>query len=133
MPRKSTAAITTLKAIDVRQNRLQPRDEMPPALKDLFREIVFSVKAEHFREGDQYLIEQYAQAIILARQAYGELELAGPASSDGRVWTIALEKSHRASVALAARLRLCPQSRLSSRAAGREKPPIRGKPIWQDY
>ena len=92
-----------------------------------------AVKPEHFRAGDEHLIEQFAQAILLARQAYGELELAGVTSSDGKAWTIALEKAHRASVALAARLRLCPQSRASARTAGNAKPPPRGKPLWENY
>ncbi len=98
-----------------------------------------SVPEGHFREVDAHLVEQYAQAIALARRASNEqyaqaIALARRASSElaarepvieGRAspWVVVLEKAHRSSVALAARLRLAPQSRADSRSAGRNKGP----------
>ena len=77
--------------------------------------------AEHFRDTDAHLIEQYAQAIALARRAWSGLDARGPVI-EGRAspWLVVLEKAHRSSVALAARLRLAPQSRADSRSAGRK-------------
>ena len=68
--------------------------------------------ADHFQPGDGALIEQYAQAILLSRQAYARLEAEGPVI-DGRPspWVTVLEKAHRSTVALSARLRLAPQAR----------------------
>jgi hypothetical protein len=130
--RKSVAAITTLPAVNVAQSRLQPPDHMPVEVKDVFSELVFSVPPEHFRPCDTALVEQYAQSIVLSRLAYSELQLTGVVSAEGKNWLVALEKAHRSSVALAARLRLCPQSRLSAKAADREKPPSSYK-IWEDF
>jgi hypothetical protein len=132
MPRKSAAALTTLPAFDARHSRLQPRPEAPPEVKDVFAELVFSMPPQHFRPCDAPLVEQYAQSIVLARLAYGELQLVGAGSSEGKNWLVTLEKSHRSAVALSARLRLCPQARATARAAGRERPAPPRVPIWRD-
>jgi hypothetical protein len=125
--------LSILPTVNVRHSRLQPRDEAPAEVKDVFTELVRSVRPEHFRPGDEHLIEQYAQAILLARQAYSELEMAGGVTSDGRTspWLVVLEKSHRSAAALSQRLRLCPQARTLSRTVGRAKPPPAQK-IWED-
>jgi hypothetical protein len=58
---------------------------------------------------------------MLARQATPELAAAGPVvQGRASAWLVVLEKAHRSSVALAARLRLAPQSRADSRSAGRK-------------
>ena len=77
--------------------------------------------ADHFQAGDGALLEQYAQAILLARQAYAHLDAEGPVI-DGRAspWVVVLEKAHRSTVALSARLRLAPQARADARSAGRK-------------
>jgi phage terminase small subunit len=87
-----------------------------------FRDLVASVPAEHFRPADGHLVEQYAQAIVLARRAYAELEASGSVVN-GRAspWIVVLEKAHRSSVALAARLRLSPQHRTDPKSAGRNQ------------
>jgi phage terminase small subunit len=121
MPRQSAASLATLKVAG-KPARLQPREGVPAAVKAIFRDLVASVPAEHFRPADGHLIEQYAQAIALARQAYAELEASGPVVN-GRAspWIIVLEKAHRSSVALAARLRLSPQHRTDPKTAGRNQ------------
>jgi phage terminase small subunit len=89
----------------------------------VFARIVSDVGADHFRASDADLIEQYAAAICLARQAYASLREEGPVK-EGRVnpWQTTLEKANRASVALSQRLRLAPQSRLDRKTAGSNKP-----------
>jgi hypothetical protein len=132
MPRKSSAAITTLPAVNVRHIRLQPRDDASPEIKDIFTELVRSQPPQHFRPGDGDLLEQYCQAVLLSREAYRELQLGGSVSPDGRIssWVVVLEKSHRSAAALATKLRLTPSSRLSTRTVARQKTPPR-KPIWE--
>jgi hypothetical protein len=97
MPRKSSAAISTLPAINVRSIRLEPRPDAPLPIKDLFRETTMALRPEHFRPCDQNLLELFCQAVLLSREAYRELELADAVSPDGRMsaWTTVLEKSHR--------------------------------------
>ena len=122
MPRKSSASLGVV-PLDGRRrrSRLAPSEQAPAEVKELFLEIVRSVPAEHFKDIDAHLIEQYAQAIGLARRATSELAARGPVI-EGRAspWLVVLEKAHRSSVALAARLRLAPQSRADSRSAGRK-------------
>jgi hypothetical protein len=77
MPRQSAASLAALR-VTGKPARLQPREGVPAAVKAIFRDLVASVPAEHFRPADGHLVEQYAQAIALARQAYAELEASGP-------------------------------------------------------
>jgi hypothetical protein len=85
-------------------------------------ELVRQVAPEHFRQSDGPLLEQYAQAIALGRQAYAALEAEGPVvGARANPWLVVLEKAQRAVVALSARLRLSPQHRNDPKTAGREK------------
>jgi hypothetical protein len=99
-----------------------PSPDAPEPVAELFHQIVRAAPAGHFRVTDAHLIEQYAAAIALAREATTELHLNGPVI-DGRAspWLVVQEKAHRSSVALAARLRLSPQHRADSRSAGRHQ------------
>ena len=87
----------------------------------MFRELVASVPDGHFQAVDAHLLEQYAQAIILAREAFRQLQDDGVIAADGKPspWLAVLEKSHKSAIALSARLRLAPQSRMSTRTAAR--------------
>jgi phage terminase small subunit len=73
--------------------------------------ILASQASSHWRSGDEFLVEQYAQSILAAREAYAHLETEGYVLANGRSnpWLVPWEKATRASVALAARLRLSPQ------------------------
>jgi phage terminase small subunit len=115
MPRKSSAALAV--ATPVSTDRLRPRSGLPPEVKLLWSELVSSMPHDHFRASDSALIEQYYQAIALARQAYANLTEEGSVIA-GRAnpWLVVLEKSHRSSVALSMRLRLSPQSRMDRKA-----------------
>src|SRR5918992_5414520 len=130
MPRKSAAALAMVR-VDGRPEKLKPRPDAPAEVKAIFKEIVASVAPEHFYPSDSYLIERYSEAIALARRAYTELSTSGPVA-DGKpsLWLVALEKAHRSSVALAARLRLSPQHRYNPKVAGRER--RQGPMPWAD-
>lgn len=122
MPRKSIAAITTPRPnVDGSPHRLQPRPGAPATVKRIFADLVASVPAAHFRPGDSDLIEQYAQAIALARQAYREIEKDGPVvEGKASPWVTVLEKQHRSCVALSMRLRLSPQQRTDPKSVARQ-------------
>jgi phage terminase small subunit len=124
MPRKSAAALAT-PAIGG-QPVLRPRQDAPEAVQRLFREVVALAPAGHFQAADGFLLERYAAALLLARQASAELE-AGGAVMDGKPspWLTVLEKADRAVVALSGRLRLAPQARDTSRSAGRKTDGLR--------
>jgi hypothetical protein len=87
----------------------------------IFRQILASAPAGHFKVGDAPLVEAYAQAIALARQSALEIAANGPVIG-GRPspWIHCQEKAHRAIAALSMRLRLSPQHRADSRSAGRK-------------
>src|SRR5690242_8592982 len=116
--RKSAASLSV--AASAREMRLRPRPETPKEIATIFRELVASMPAEHFTATDAPLIEQYAQAIVLGREAYDHLQSEGQVIS-GRAspWVTCLEKAQRAAVALSMRLRLAPQSRIKAEKVGR--------------
>ena len=118
--RKSAAELSVITPTGGRLLRCRP--EAPGEVRAVFAKIVADVGADHFRPSDADLVEQYAAAICLAREAYGQLRDEGPVK-DGRVsaWQAVLEKTNRASVSLSMRLRLAPQSRLDRKAAGGSK------------
>jgi phage terminase small subunit len=106
---------------------LAPSYGAPEVVTVIFREILQAAPADHFKPGDAPLIQAYAEAIALARQASLELAANGPVIG-GRPspWVHCQEKAHRAIAALSMRLRLSPQHRADSRSAGRkanERPP----------
>ena len=119
--RKSAKSLVAVTPIGERL--LMCRPEAADEVRAVFARLVADVGADYFRASDADLIEQYAAAICLARDAYAELRAEGPVK-DGRVnpWQVVLEKANRASVSLSQRLRLAPQSRLDPKTAGRSKP-----------
>ena len=118
--RKSATSLAVVTPIGERL--LMCRPEAHEDVRAVFAKIVSNVGADHFRASDADLIEQYAAAICLARQAYDRLREEGPVK-DGRVnpWQTVLEKANRASVSLSQRLRLAPMSRQDPKTAGRNK------------
>jgi phage terminase small subunit len=116
MPRRSAASLAVV-AQAAPSKRLKPRSGLPPEVKLIWESLVASMPDEHFRATDAPLVEQYAQAIALARQAYANLNEEGPVVA-GRAnpWLVVLEKAHRSSVALSMRLRLSPQSRMDRKS-----------------
>jgi phage terminase small subunit len=119
--RKSAAELGAVVPIG-EPGRLRPRDGVPDDVREIWRELVAKVPADHFRPADEPLLEAYCQAIALGRRAYAALEANGPVV-DGRpsAWLVVLEKAHRSAVALSARLRLSPQHRLDPRTVSRNQ------------
>jgi hypothetical protein len=136
MPRKSSAAIA-LGNLNVsgRPTPIGVPASLPASLKGIVADLIASQAPQHFRDGDDYLLEQYAQSIIAAREAFAHLEREGfVVNGKANAWAIILEKAHRSSVALAGRLRLAPQQRMDQEKAARERSPnfgYRSLPPWQ--
>jgi Phage terminase, small subunit len=116
----SDASLNVIPITD--RSRMRPRQGAPAEVATVFMELVLSMPADHFRRTDAPLIEAYAQAIVLGREAYEHLQSEGQVIA-GRTspWVTCLEKAHRSAVALSMRLRLAPQSRLKAEAVGRSQ------------
>jgi phage terminase small subunit len=132
MPRTSSAA----KAVNVSgsPDALRPRKGLAAPLKSLFEEIVSEVKTNHFVASDRVLLERYCEAIRLAELAQRHIDDEGPVTDEGRVspWITVQEKAHRSAVALAGKLRLCPQSRLDRKTAGATTSTRKRAQPWED-
>ena len=80
--RKSAASLVAVTPIGERL--LMCRPEASDDVRAVFARLVADVGADYFRASDADLIEQYAAAICLARDAYDHLRDGGPVK-DGRV------------------------------------------------
>lgn len=89
-------------------------------------ETVGAVDQFHFTRVDVPLLAQFSAASELAERAQAALDEHGAVSEAGKTspWLTVLEKSTRACVALAARLRICPQSRFDRLVAGTSSRPL---------
>lgn len=119
MPRQSLES----KLIDKPKpyRRISPRAGAPAEVATLFREIVGQVDADHFAQSDAPLLESFCEAVLLGREAYQHLATEGLLTPENKTspWLNLSEKMQRSQVALAARLRLCPQSRFDRLKAGK--------------
>ena len=115
------------------KSRLSAPASLSEGAAAIFVATVSAVDPGHFSAVDMPLLEQYAGAADLARQAQQNLDQHG-AVIDGKPspWLGVLEKSNRSCVALAARLRVCPQSRFDRLVAGANSrtQPMASKP-WE--
>jgi len=118
MPKRSAASLA-IAPVRLPRTRLQPPRNLSKGAARVFADIVSACEPEHFNPADLPLLIEYARAVDLADRAARELDKHG-AVIDGKTnpHLIAQEKAVRAMVALAARLRICPQSRFDRAAAG---------------
>jgi hypothetical protein len=106
-------------------NRLRPPPKLRGRERDLFVELVASNPPKHFRPSDMPLLLQYVASATLAEKALAQLRRQPVIDGGNRTspWLVVFEKASRASIALAMRLRLSPQSRSDPRSV-REQGPI---------
>jgi hypothetical protein len=106
--RKSAANLVTFPVIELR-SRLEPPRSLTKRERETFTEL--TAHASHLKPADAPLLASLAQSIILSRRL---------ARDPARVteW----EKAVRAQAMLSTKLRMTPQSRTDSRAAGRQQP-----------
>ena len=128
--RKSAAALQLVPNVGVRKSRISPRAGASDAVKAIVCELIATVDSDWFRLSDGPLLESYAEAIALERQAYREIAIGGPVIG-GKIspWVGVAERATRAVVAVSARLRLSPQHRTDPKTAGRAKGP--GRSIYE--
>ena len=107
MPRRSAASLSVV-PIDVARPALRPPESLSEAERSLFVEL--ASHATHLKSADAPLLASLAQAIILSRRL---------ARDPAKVaeW----EKAVRTQAMLSTKLRMTPQSRTDSRAAGRQQ------------
>ena len=131
--RKSGAATATLSVVNIGQSRVRPRADAPADVQEIIRDLVGSLDARHFHKSDWPLLESYGRAILLERKAYRMLETEGEVlNARANAWLVVAEKSGRQIVALSARLRLCPQSRMDRKQAGKQGPAASAYDLMSD-
>lgn len=132
-PGRKSIAEMSVAPIDVRHVRVEPRADAPDDVQAIVRELVGMCPAEHFRPSDYPLLESYANAILMERQAQQALALEGPIAADGKPsgWILIGEKAAKQIVAVSARLRLSPQHRTDPKTTGRNDGPRLRRP-WED-
>ena len=120
--RKSSASLTA-PPVDGSPSRLEPPAAMSAAERIIFEQLIGAVDRRHFRQSDAPLVHAYVRAIALETWAAKELTADPLNTKLLLIW----EKASRAMVAIAAKLRLCPQSRQNSKTAAR-MPPVGPRP-----
>ena len=105
MPRKAADSLTVRPP---QLERLRPPATLSEGAKAEFIRIVTCERPEHFRTSDLPLLCQYVESVSLAARATQELQRDDPPARCLTLW----EKANRNMVALSARLRLSPQSRM---------------------
>jgi hypothetical protein len=118
MPSKQSNVVPIVEA-----NRLRPPSDLPQAERELFARLVASNPPEHFKESDAPLLAQYVASVILNERAAAELRREPIIDGKPSPWLVVSEKSHRACVALALRLRLSPQAWMPRPIIQKQKPP----------
>jgi len=126
MPRKSAAALAVVGGVDGQPSGPEPPASLSPRQRQIFVGIVNSCDRKHLRRCDEPLLAAFARAVALEEVAGKEL---AKNPRDAR-WQGAWERAVRAVAQLSAKLRLSPQSRMSSRAASRTRVPPPGPPPW---
>src|SRR5262245_20410372 len=104
----------SLRALD-----LEPPPALSPRAADVFRHVVGSVDAEHFRAVDAPLIAQYSIACAQSDEASERLAKEGcVVGGKPSPWLAIQKESMRSAAVLASKLRVCPISRLDRNVAG---------------
>jgi hypothetical protein len=94
--------------------RIRPPPGLGGREKEVFLSLVAACPASQFAPSDIALICRWAESVVLAEQAAGELEAGGVVTSDGKVspWFMVHQRASKTVSELALRLRLGPQSRM---------------------
>jgi phage terminase small subunit len=111
-----TSHRSDLRVIQGEPQRLRPPDDLSPAEKAIFADIVGAVDPRHFAQSDATLLASYCVAIGQEREASRHLRAEGHVI-DGKAspWIVVQEKSYRMVLGLSMRLRLAPQSRVHTK------------------
>jgi len=123
--RKSEAELATVVSISGQPHRLRPPDNLSPAEREVFIDLVSSCRPESFIPSDMPLLASYATAITQEREAVEHLRREGyVVNGKPSPWVTIQEKAHRQMAALSLRLRLSPQGRRKQAEVKAEKNPL---------
>lgn len=117
--RKSAASLEVI-SVDGSPPPLQPPASLNLVEAKIFSDLVKAADKRHFRASDQPLLACYARAIHF--ETYSATALATDPSDTKAL--VMWEKASRAVISLSMRLRLSPQSRMSSKTTGRQAPQL---------
>lgn len=136
MPRKSAAALSTIVALT--DARLEPPSYLTAEQLEEWRSIINSLPADYFRPGDAPLLAAYCVAATLYKRAAKDMEQRGITFVDDRGREVVnpahqiLTSQASALAQMSMKLRLCPSSRYSERAAHSKASATTGKRPWDD-
>lgn len=132
-PGRQSAASLAVPRPKLGKGRPTPPAGLPEAAVDFWNTIVSTCEADFFNPAELPLLSAYCRALAAHDHARLKLEEEGPVRADGKssAWLVVVEKETRAVVALAARLRLAPQSRLDRTTAGKRARPVTGSAPWE--
>ncbi len=115
MPRKSAAALSV---VALRVPRLRPPDDLTEAQAAIWRTVVESLPAEHFRRVDSHLLRSFVEVTARLREAEQSLRL-GVVHGDAINPSLGVyERAVRLQMALARSLRIATSSRVDKVSAG---------------
>jgi hypothetical protein len=123
--RKSAASLRVVQ-VDAALPKLEPPASLSGPEREVFRELIDACDRRHFRRSDMPLVTAYCRAVHLERWSAAQLGEDPESTRMLALW----EKSGRALVALAAKLRLCPAARQHPRTAARMRAPSSGPAPW---
>jgi len=120
------------RTVFARPGVLAAPDGLPAPAVALWDRIMASTPDQQWRPGDVPLLSTYCRTAALAAEAAHRLEVDGQVDAAGKpsVWARLLNQHSIALAALAAKLRLCPSSRIRAEAAGLQKTPA-GRAPWE--
>lgn len=130
--RKSTASLTVARPTLGRGRPAAPAG-LPDAAVDHWNTIISTCEADFFNPAELPLLAAYVRSLAAHDHARTMLEKEGPVRPDGKssAWLVVVEKEVRGVCALAARLRLAPQSRIDRTTAGTRARPVHGPAPWE--
>jgi hypothetical protein len=110
MPRRSSASLT-IAAFAPGLRRLDPPSELGPVEREIFKQVVASVPANHFASEDMALLCAFSRSAALERRAAEELQASAVVGTVPSPWLAVHASAVRSLATLTVRLRLGPRSR----------------------
>ncbi len=126
MPRKSVASLSVVPTEARPLPKPEPSKGLGKAERKVFRSVVDWVVEGHFVPGDTILLERYAVAIVMAREADAEIKTHGAVIGSMKTgqplvnpWISVRATQEKIIASLTVKLRLSPQSRRDPLTHGR--------------
>jgi phage terminase small subunit len=121
-PGRKSAADLAIVPIESARKPIKPPTDLKPQEAEIFRQVVASCDANHFRKSDIPILTAFATA-TLSRYYAGVI---GEGEGAFKLW----EAATRLQISLATKLRITPQSRSDPKTIGRHEP-LEGPFPWE--